>query len=133
MAIKISRLFKDISLSFTRNPLTNDIIPLYNEVAIKKSVINLVKTHLGERLFQPLLGSTIDRSIFELNLTEINEFMPDRIKNLLSNYEPRISVLDVILRSKEEQYELEVEIAYEIIGLPLPTQTIDFLLQPSRL
>ena len=49
MPVKISRGFRDISLSFKRHPITNDVIPLKNEDAIKKSVINLVRTKVGER------------------------------------------------------------------------------------
>ena len=39
-----SRRFKDISLSFKRHPVTNDILALTNEDAIKRSVRNLVET-----------------------------------------------------------------------------------------
>ena len=49
MPTKISRAFKDISLSFSKHPVTNDIIALKNEDAIKKSVINLCRTRIDER------------------------------------------------------------------------------------
>ena len=63
---KTSRQFKDISLTFTRNPVTNDILPLKNEDAIKKSVMNLVKTRVGERFFNNLLGTNVQDALFEL-------------------------------------------------------------------
>ena len=51
----ISKSFKDISLSFKRHPITNDIIPLKNEDAIKRSVQNLVRINVGEVFFDNLL------------------------------------------------------------------------------
>ena len=62
---KISRQFKDISLSFTRNPVTNDIIVLKNEDAIKKSVVNLVRTTLVRDFFNDLLGTSVSNTLFE--------------------------------------------------------------------
>ena len=66
MAITISRAFRDISLSFSKHPITNDLIPLNNEDAIKRSVINLVRTRVGERFFNNLLGSNVESSLFDL-------------------------------------------------------------------
>ena len=66
MAITISRGFKDISLSFSKNPITNDILTLQNEDAIKKAVINLVRTQIGERFFNNLIGTSLEKSLFEL-------------------------------------------------------------------
>ena len=67
MPVQISRAFKDISLSFSRHPVTNDIVVLRNEDAIKKSVINLCRTKLNERFFNELLGTQIEESLFDLN------------------------------------------------------------------
>ena len=132
MAITISRAFKDISLSFVRNPLTNDILVLRNEDAIKKSVINLVRTRIGERFFNPILGSNIDNSLFELNGYDVSEGLIEEIKVLLSNFEPRIRLNDVNVTPVEDAYELNIQITYTIIGLPLPPQAIEFILQPTR-
>ena len=57
--------FRDISLSFSKHPVTGDIGALANEDAIKRSVENLVRTKLGDRFFNPLLGSEIENSLFE--------------------------------------------------------------------
>ncbi len=90
MAVNISRAFKDISLSFTRHPVTNDVTVLKNEDAIKKSVVNLCRTRITERFFNNLLGTSIEDSLFETNLNDIAPFIEREITVLLSNYEPRI-------------------------------------------
>ena len=133
MPISISRSFKDISLSFSRHPVTNDILILKNEDAIKKSVINLIRTRIGERFFNNLLGTSVDNSLFELNGLEVSTILDEEIKTVLSNFEPRIVVIDVMVESMEDSNELNVKISYNIVGLPFPPQNIEFLLQPTRI
>ena len=133
MVVKISRAFKDISLSFTKHPVTNDVTVLKNEDAIKKSVINLCRTRINERFFNDLLGTSIEDSLFETNLDDISSFLEREITVLLKNYEPRITVTNVIAESLVDSYELQIRVEYEITGLPFPTQNIEFLLQPTRI
>ena len=133
MVVRISRAFKDISLSFTRHPVTNDVTVLKNEDAIKKSVVNLCRTRITERFFNNLLGTSIEDSLFETNLNDIAPFIEREITVLLSNYEPRIRLNSVIVESLVDSYELQIRIEYEITGLPFPTQNIEFLLQPTRI
>ena len=132
MVVKISRAFKDISLSFTRHPVTNDVTVLRNEDAIKKSVVNLCRTRINERFFNELLGTSVEDSLFETNLDDISSFLEKEITVLLKNYEPRITLRHVIIDSVVDSYELQIRIEYEITGLPFPTQNIEFLLQPTR-
>ena len=133
MVVKISRAFKDISLSFTKHPVTNDVTVLKNEDAIKKSVINLCRTRINERFFNDLLGTSIEDSLFETNLDDISSFIEREISVLLKNYEPRITLTNVIAESLVDSYELQIRVEYEITGLPFPTQNIEFLLQPTRI
>ena len=133
MVVKISRAFKDISLSFTKHPVTNDVTVLKNEDAIKKSVVNLCRTRINERFFNDLLGTSIEDSLFETNLNDIASFIEREITVLISNYEPRIRLTSVIVESLVDSYELQIRVEYEITGLPFPTQNIEFLLQPTRI
>lgn len=129
---RISRKFTDISLSFVRNPVTNDILTITDEDAIKKSVINLVRTRIGERFFNSLLGTSLDNSIFELQTPEVSNSLQNEITTLLNNYEPRIRLSSVFITYPEDSNEMDVKIEYDIIGLPFPQQTINFILQPTR-
>ena len=132
MAEPISRGFRDISLSFIRHPVTNDIISIKNEDAIKKSVINLVRTQINERFFNSLLGTTLGSTLFELIDQESFEFLEDEIEVLLRNFEPRITVTRVFAQGQVDSNSVFVQIEYDIVGLPLPTQNVEFLLQPTR-
>lgn len=133
MPISISRSFKDISLSFSRHPVTNDILVLKNEDAIKKSVINLVRTRIGERFFNDLLGTSVDDSLFELNNQEVEITLGEEIRTVLSNFEPRVLLREVKIESFEDTYELNIKLTYDIVGIPFPRQNIEFLLQPTRI
>jgi len=132
MAVQISRAFKDISLSFARHPVTNDVVVLKNEDAIKKSVINLCRTRLNERFFNDLLGTKIEDSLFDLHNDDIEAILVPEIETLLENYEPRITLNTVDVKSQIDSNELSIRIEYEITGLPFPPQNIEFLLQPTR-
>ena len=127
-----SRAFKDINLSFKRHPLTNDVVTIRDEDAIKRSVRNIIFTILGEKPFEPNFGSIVNQSLFELNTT-LNEIrVSDDIKASLKNYEPRISDIRVAVRIAPDTNEMNCTVQYEIVGLSTPTQEVDVLLFPAR-
>ena len=128
-----SRAFKDINLSFKRHPVTNDVVIIRDEDAIKRSVRNIIFTILGEKPFEPNFGSVINESLFDLstNLSEIR--VQDEIRTSLLNYEPRISNISVTVLVAPDTNEMNCTVQYEIVGLPTPPQEVDVLLFPARL
>lgn len=129
---RISQGFKDISLSFQINPLTRDIIAIKNETAIARSVRNLVETLPGERPFSPILGSRITQSLFE-NIDEISAYsIQSEIENTIKNYEPRVSVISVVVTPNYDEGSFDVVITYNIIGIDVLPQQLSFALQSNR-
>ena len=127
-----SRAFKDINLSFKRHPVTNDVVTIRNEDAIKRSVKNIIFTVLGEKPFVPLFGSVINESLFELN-TGLSEMkVSDEITQSLLNYEPRIANTEVTVSVYPDSNEMNVTVQYDIVGIPAPPQKVDVLLFPAR-
>ena len=127
-----SRAFKDINLSFKRHPVTNDVVTIRNEDAIKRSVRNIIFTILGEKPFEPNFGSVINESLFDLN-TNLNEIrVSDEIRSSLLNYEPRISNIDVTVTVAPDTNEMNCTVQYDITGIPAPTQEVDVFLFPAR-
>ena len=127
-----SKAFKDISLSFKRHPVTNDIVALRNEDAIKRSVRNLVETVNEERFFNPLIGSHVRESLFELPDNQVRATLKAQIENSILNFEPRVNLTDVIVNHPNDTNDLEVTIKYDIIGQESTPQEITFILQPTR-
>ena len=127
-----SRAFKDINLSFKRHPVTNDVVAIRDEDAIKRSVKNIIFTILGEKPFDPTFGSVINDSLFDLstNLSDIR--IQDEITSSLNRFEPRISNIIVKSTVTPDSHELNCTVQYDIVGIPAPTQEVDVLLFPAR-
>ncbi len=127
-----SKAFKDINLSFKRHPVTNDVVAIRDEDAIKRSVKNIIFTILGEKPFEPLFGSVINDALFDLstNLSEVA--IADEISSSLLNHEPRIADIDVTVTVASDSNEMNCTVQYTIVGIPAPTQTVDVILFPAR-
>jgi len=133
MAIKrISRAFKDISLSFEPHPITQDLQILKNENAIRRSVRNIVETIPTERFFNPLLGSEVRSSLFEFVDFGTASVIERQIKIALDNFEPRIDNVQVQVDPFPDRNSFNVTILFDIIGQEFPTQEFSFLLEATR-
>ena len=129
---RLSRGFKDISMSFQVNPLNNDIISIKNETAIARSVRNLIFTLPGERFFNQNLGSRVSQTLFE-NMDEISaSVIKDEITNTINNYEPRVDLISVDVSPNYDNNEFNVTINYYIVGIDVLPQQLSFALQPTR-
>ena len=129
---RVSRGFKDISLSFKPHPITRDVIPLKNERAISRAVKNLVLTHLQERPFNPILGSRIGESLFDLMDIGSASIIADEIRNTIDNFEPRVQLIDVEVKPYYDSHIYDVTIIYEIVGISVPAQQVNFVLESLR-
>ena len=92
---RISKGFKDISMSFEVNPINEDLIGVKDRTAIARSIRNLVLTVPGERFFNEDLGSRVSEILFD-NLDEISaSAIRDEIEETIIKYEPRVKLDDV--------------------------------------
>ena len=129
---RVSKGFKDLSMSFQVNPLNYDLIALKNESAIARSVRNLVLTQPGERFFNENLGSAISASLFE-NMDGMSaSAIRDEIRSTITNYEPRVQLIDVIVSPNYDTNEFNVTVQYKIIGIDVLPQQLSFALSPTR-
>ncbi len=129
---RVSQGFKDISMTFQSNPLNDDLIGLKNENAIARSVRNIVFTLPGEKFFNESFGSRITESLFE-NIDEITAtVIVDEIRESVTNYEPRVEVVDVEAFPNYDNNSFDVVLTYDVVGAEIPTQELSFVLQSSR-
>jgi phage baseplate assembly protein W len=131
-AQRVSKSFKDISMSFKYNPLSGDLIGLKNENAIARSVRNIILTNPGEKVFDPFFGSNVSNILFETvdDITAVS--IQDEIENSLKNYEPRVEIINVIVDPDYDNNQFDVTISYQIVGIDIPPSQIEFALLPSR-
>ena len=129
---RVSQGFKDISSSFKVNPLNEDLIAVKNETAIARSIRNLIMTQPGARFFNPILGSEVTGLLFEnmdnLTASEIG----DQIRLTVENFEPRVILTDVEVTPDYDKGEFNVELNYDIVGIDVLPQQLEFALQPTR-
>jgi len=132
MKTRVSRSFKDISLSFNAHPVTNDLTILKNENAIKRSVRNLVQTIPRERFFNPILGTDIRGSLFDFVDFGTASVIEKQIQTTIENFEPRVDNLQIEVFPRPDDNEFEVNIYFDIIGQEFPTQAFQFILEATR-
>jgi len=129
---RVSKGFKDLSMSFQINPINYDLIAIKNETAIARSIRNLVLTYPGERFFNQNLGSKVSRSLFE-NIDDISaSIIKDEIENTINNYEPRVNLIEVIVDPDYDNNNFNVTVNYNIVGIDVLPQQLSFALQPTR-
>ena len=129
---RVSRGFKDISMSFEVNPITDDIIGVKNDTAISRSIRNLVLTTPGERFFNEDLGSGVSEILFD-NVDDISAaVIRDEIEQTINRFEPRVELEDVKVVGDSDNNEFNVTITYNIIGIDALPQQLNFALQPTR-
>ena len=129
---RVKRKYKDISMSFETNPLNDDLVSLSDTAAIARSIRNIVFTSPGEKFFNPDFGSRISESLFE-NVDDVSALaIEDEIKSSIINFEPRVNLSFVNVKPNPDDNEMNVTIEYEITGIDIPPQQLEFVLLPTR-
>ena len=129
---RVSRAFKDISLSFEPHPVTKDLPILKNESAISRSIRNLVQTIPTEKFFQPDVGSDVIKSLFDFVDYATASVIQEQILTTIRNYEPRVTNVKVEVDPKPDDNTFEVQVIFDIIGQQFPTQEFSFILEATR-
>lgn len=114
MALKPSRSYRDLSYTFKINPLRKDLNILKDENAIKRSLLNLFSYRRGEKFFNSSFGSGIPDLLFEPFDFATAGSLKNEVSLLISQYEPRVNLLEVIVDLNEAEYTYDVEIVYTI-------------------
>jgi phage baseplate assembly protein W len=129
---RVGQGFKDISMSFQSNPLTSDLIALKDENSIARSIRNIVFTLPGEKFFNENFGSRISSTLFD-NIDDVSSsIIRDEIDNSIRNYEPRVELIEVQTFPDYDNNSFDVVIIYRIVGVDVPAQQLQFVLQPTR-
>ena len=129
---RVSKSFRDVSMSFQINPLNKDLIALKNENAIARAMRNLILTARGERFFDPIYGSEVRKLLFENIQPETALTLRDDIREVIENYEPRVVLNDVIVEPDVDNNQYLVTIDYTVVGIDVPQQQLEFALLPTR-
>ena len=126
----ISKSFRDFSLTFEKNAVTNDILSLKNEAAIKESVKNIVLYNFYEKPFDPFFGGNILGLLFENSTPTMVLEVKNRIEQSIEIHEPRVTAVSVVVQFEEDRNELNCKIQYLILGISPKFDDISIAFKP---
>jgi phage baseplate assembly protein W len=125
------RKYRDLDLDFLVHPMTNDIVGRSDVDAINGSIIHIVKTQRGERVFDSSFGSTIYHSLFEIMSTETRVILEGAIEQAINMFEPRVDLVGVQVTADPDRNGYEVSIVYVPTNEGAPVN-LDFFLNRLR-
>tara|TARA_X000000368_G_scaffold359350_1_gene302635 strand:+ start:1255 stop:1644 length:390 start_codon:yes stop_codon:yes gene_type:complete len=126
----VSKSFRDFSLTFEKNAVTNDVLSLKNEAAIKAAVKNIVLYNFYEKPFDPTFGGNIIGLLFENYTNGLATEIEERITEAIQIHEPRVAVYEVIADWEENRNELNVSVSYLILGLAPKIDDVSIAFKP---
>ena len=124
--------FKDLSVTFKKHPVTDDLVTAKDKAAIVQAITVLLLTRKGERLFQPDLGCGVQNLLFEPMDYATAGLIKSEIIQTLENFEPRIAIDNVICNPDFDNNAYEVELYYQIVGRDDTVVGVEFLLERTR-
>ena len=121
--------FKDLSIAFKPHPVTGDVATKKDVAAIRQSVLNLLYTRRGERLFDSQLGTNLINLLFE-PLSELTAgLIRDEIIDVITSYEPRVSIKSIEVSTNQSLDGFDVRIDFIVIGREDVPTNIDLFLE----
>ena len=125
-------IYKDISLYFTRNPVTSDVTTVTDIQDIKRAVRHIVLLNPGEKPFHPEIGTGVRAALFQNFTSPIKALLRSRIEEQLRKYESRIEVTNVSFNDNIDNNELSCKIEFNVRNAPQQTEEVDIFLQRLR-
>ena len=126
-----NRQFIDLDLNFKRNPITNDVVSKKGQNAIKQSIKNLVLTRIGEKLFNPIVGSYVYNLLFDNIVPETTIALQTSIEDVINTYEPRAIVNQVMVDPDSNNNGYLITLIVSFVNSPEPT-AVEFFLERLR-
>ena len=127
-----SRVYTDLNLNFTRNPVTGDVATVTDVNAVKRSIRNLLLTNHFDRPFHPELGSNIPALLFENFGPITGNQLSRQIEEIIGNYEPRARVETVECYPVPDTNTYDVRVYFYVENMPAELVEIQTILEALR-
>jgi phage baseplate assembly protein W len=126
------KAYSDIDLKFRVIPNSGDIALKKDILAVKQSVINILMTNRGEKVFDPDFGGSLRDYLFENYDSITAAAIRSRITTSLLNYEPRVEIVDLVVTDLTERNALKIMLELNIISPEEVTTTVEFIVERLR-
>ena len=124
--------FKDLSVTFKKHPVTDDLVQVKDKAAIVQAIQGLLLTRKGERPFQPELGCDVQNMLFEPLDYASAGTIKQEIRETIDRYEPRVTVTKIECTPDFDNNGYNVEMLYTIVGREDVPVGIEFILERTR-
>ena len=124
--------FKDLSVTFKKHPVTDDLVTVKDNAAISQAIVNLLLTNKGERPFQPNIGSGIYKTLFEPLDYGTAGIIRSAVIEVLEKYEPRISITEISVEPDFDNNSYSVQLSYSIRGRDDRPVSVQIFLERTR-
>ena len=124
--------FKDLSITFKKHPVTNDLVQVKDKAAIVQAIQGILLTRKGERPFQPELGCDVQNMLFEPLDYASAGGIKQEIRETIERYEPRVSIAQLNCTPDYDNNGYNVEMQYTIIGREDVPIGVEFILERTR-
>lgn len=121
------REYRDLSLTFSRNPVTNDVVAVTGVDAVKRAIKNLLMTYIGETPFFPNFGTRLYRLLFEPIDPITTSLIETEIYTMINAYEPRARVVDLSVVPSIDELQYNINVILQIVNVTDPVSFGIFL------
>lgn len=131
MAQTLTKRYSDIDFAFTRIPGRNDVALSYDEMAVIRSIRNLLLTKNYERPFQPNIGSGVEMMLFEPVDFLTAQSLRSEIQSVIENFEPRVTIDSILVTADPDNNLYDVSLQF-FIGNNVEPTAINLILERTR-
>jgi phage baseplate assembly protein W len=131
IGLQINRRYSDLDLDMLVHPHTGDLVVRYDDSAINGSIRNIIKTRVGEKHFLPDFGSSVFNVLFEPFHPTTRIALQDQIRSTITNQEPRVELISVVVNENIRMDGYEVTIMYSPVN-ETKVVTLEFFLDRLR-
>lgn len=125
--------FKDLSLSFSKNKVTEDLLVKKEDAAVKQAVLNILLTNKGERVYDSQYGSNVRTYLFEPLDFGTAGSIRDEIVRTLKRYEPRVTIQECLVEPNFDSNGFDVRLDFKVLSrADVPRISIEFFLNRSQ-
>ena len=124
--------FKDLSITFKKHPVSDDLVQVKDKAAITQAISALLLTNKGERPFQPDLGCDVRSLLFEPLDYGSASLLKSAIRETINRYEPRININSILCDPDYDTDGYVIELFYTIVGREDTPVAVDFFLERTR-
>ena len=108
-------IYSDINEKWVKNG-QGDIKLSLNEESVKTSLVNIITTSKGERVFLPEFGASLLDVVFDTFTQDIADNISNRIKTEVTRWDSRINLINIEFTQDSDNHILNATITFSVAG-----------------